>query len=269
MGAVYRALDTLLGRPVALKTILSDASEMLSGLRFLREAEVLAKLEHPHIVRIFDVGMQQRTSFIILEYLSGQSLRQLLQTEGKLDVRRALDLLLPVMAAVDYAHHMGVLHLDLKPTNLFIAKDHKQRPFPRVLDFGVCQLVEVDADLDPTRDESAGTPDYMAPETLSQAVASAASDQFALGCILHECLTGAGPFRRGNSLRELIALKQAGVFPRLRHALPEIPEGLCRAVSRSMQADPSARFASVREFGRAVSESASDEQRGRFEEAFA
>lgn len=254
MGTVYRAFDTILGRTVALKTFSSESTELLAGLRFLREAEVTAKLCHPNIVTIHDVGVQERAAFIILEHLAGHSLKtELSSARSPLGLDRTLATLLPVIDAVAYAHEQHVLHLDLKPSNLFLTHDHAGHQVTKVLDFGVCQLSEVEADLDPTRDEHSGTPEYMAPESLERAEASPQADQFALATVIYECIAGRSPFAKAGSVRELIRMKQSGTYPPLSSAVPGTQLALSDAVRRAMSPEKDARFKSLRDFGSALS----------------
>ena len=271
MGTVYRALDTVLNRTVALKTISTTAelAQITAGLRFFREAEVIAKLDHPHIVRLYDVGVQEQTPYLILEHLEGMSLAGLLSQHRRMNPNALLSLLLPVLDGIAHAHHAGVLHLDLKPANIFVGKDYRGSPHPKVLDFGVCSLSSVDPELDPTRHEHAGTPAYMPPEVLDRSPARESTDQFALGVILYECLTGLHPFARANSLAEMQHMMLRSRQPALEALCPSLPRDLGQIVSRAMSPNPNQRFASVRAMGAALANVASEPQKSRWSTEFA
>lgn len=268
MGAVYHATDGVLTRPVALKTVLSSSADVTSGVRFLREAEVLARLRHPHIVTIYDVGIQDATPFIILEYLHGQHLRALLDAKKRLDSRAALTIMLPVIAAIAYAHQQGVLHLDLKPSNVFVASDHSGAPLTKVLDFGVCMLHLVDSEFDPTRGEFAGTPAYTSPEGLRGGELSQASDQFSLGVVLYEALSGINPFGRCKTLAEIEQAMRDRRYASLSTLSPHVPAELCHVIERALSPDPAERFPNVRSLGAAIAEAAPAELRERWRSEF-
>lgn len=269
MGAVYHATDSVLTRAVALKTVLSSGADVTSGVRFLREAEVLARLRHPHIVTLYDVGIQDQTPFIILEYLQGQHLRALLDAKKRLDSRSALTIMLPVMAAIAYAHQQGVLHLDLKPSNVFVASDHNGAMLTKVLDFGVCMLHLVDSEFDPTRGEFAGTPAYTSPEGLRGAELTQASDQFSLAVVLYEALSGINPFSHCKTLSEIDQAMRRRRYASLATLSPHVPPQLCQVIERALAPDPSERFADVRSLGAAVAEAAPAELRSQWRSEFA
>ncbi len=244
MAAVFAAKDTLLGRRVALKVLLqpTDSVDMNAGLRFLREAEALASMDHPNIVRIYDAGMTEQATYLVLELLEGESLVARLKRKRRLLHQEALDVMLPVMDAVDHAHSRGVLHLDLKPSNVLLqARDNQGAFVPKVLDFGVCSLSEVDDDLDPTREDHAGTPAYMAPETLSGLSPTAAADIFSLAVLTYECLTGINPFAKQTSLLELKRSIVERRYPPLKTLFPYCTDALNDVVSRAMSPKPSER----------------------------
>jgi serine/threonine protein kinase len=266
MGAVYRASDPVLGRSVALKTAVQsdEQQDVSSGIRFLREAEVLAKLRHPHIVGVHDLGMHGDTPFIVLEYLDGTHLRALLDARKRLELELALRVLLPVFAGVSHAHSREVLHLDLKPSNIFLCPEPHNRWTPKVLDFGVCQLSGIESELDPTRSDFAGTPAYCSPEALSGEILSAASDQFSLGVIVYEAIAGINPFAEARSLPQIRTTILERKYHGLSTLVPHLPESVSAAVHRSLSGVPSERFPSVRAFGAELLRSATLETRARW-----
>lgn len=252
MGAVYLCHDPVLARWVAVKAAQGRTTDVNSGLRFLREAEVLARLQHPHVVAVFDVGMQGTVPFIVLEFIEGSDLRTLLDTKKRLPLPLALNLLLPLCSAIGYAHRKNVLHLDLKPSNVLLSSDHVGRTFPKVLDFGVCVLSDVDSELDPTRSEFAGTPAYSAPEAIRRQGVSDKTDQFALGVMLFEALSGVNPFGQCSTLSETLLVIEQRRYPRLTALQPTLPMQVSDVVERALDPNPRLRFASVDEFARAL-----------------
>lgn len=251
MAAVYLSHDPVLARMVAVKATTSTGGDVNSGLRFLREAEVLARLQHPHVVSVFDVGMQGQTPYIVMEYVEGYDLRALLETKKRLSVPMTLSLMLPLFSAIGYAHRRNVLHLDLKPSNVLLSADHLGQPFPKVLDFGVCVLSDVDSELDPTRSEFAGTPAYSAPEAIRREELTERTDQFALGVMLFEMLSGVNPFSQCNTLSEALLAIEQRRYPKLSTLTPNLAVEVAEVVARALDPKPIARHASVDDLARA------------------
>lgn len=252
MGAVYLCHDPVLTRMVAVKAALVSSRDVNSGLRFLREAEVLARLQHPNVVTVYDVSMHGQTPYIVLEYVQGTDLRQLLEARKRLALPSALGLMLPLLSAIGYAHRRNVLHLDLKPSNILVSSDHLGRPIPKVLDFGVCLLSDVDSTLDPTRNEFAGTPAYAAPEAIRRQDLSEKTDQFAMGVLLYEVLSGANPFAQCSTFTETLHAIEQRRYPKLSTLTPNLPEAVANAVARALEPNPNARHQSVDDLARAL-----------------
>ncbi|MEZ4405048.1 MAG: serine/threonine-protein kinase [Polyangiales bacterium] len=204
MGAVYRATHARLGKPVVLKLLHAQhAGSAEIVRRFEREGRAAAAIRHPHVVDVTDVGEEGGVAYLVMEFLEGESLAAFLERHEGLAADRSVDLLLPVIAAVDAAHAAGVVHRDLKPENLFITRTATGEPHPKVLDFGISRVVS-DGGLRAGTATLLGTPAYMAPEQVEQSRdADARSDQYALGVILYECLTGVCPFQDENIYRVL------------------------------------------------------------------
>lgn len=252
MAAVYLCHDPVLGRMVAVKATIGQNGDVNSGLRFLREAEVLARLQHPHVVSVFDVGMQGQTAYIVMEYVEGYDLRTLLELRKRLTVPMVLTLMMPLFSAIGYAHRRNVLHLDLKPSNVLLSTDHLGQPFPKVLDFGVCVLSDVDSELDPTRSEFAGTPAYSAPEAIRRRELTDKTDQFALGVMLFEMLSGVNPFTQCSTLTETLMVMEQRRYPRLSSLTPHLSVEVANVIARALDPNPEARHASVDELARAL-----------------
>ncbi len=251
-GAVYEALKQPLGKRVALKVLHPEhAARRDLVARFTREAAVVAGLEHPHIVHVFDVGAHDGVPFLAMEYLDGETLGQRLAREGRLPCADAVDLLLGVVSADAAAHARGVIHRDLKPDNVFLARMPAGPPVARLLDFGVAKVLAADVALTGTRG-FLGTPLYMSPEQAAESrELTGASDQWSIAVILYECVTGARPFQATSLLALLNAISDDAPVP-AHERDPAVPAGLSAALSRALEKRPEARFPSVSAFGAAL-----------------
>jgi serine/threonine-protein kinase len=257
MGAVYEAEHLHLGKRVALKTlpgaVVGDAGAIE---RFLREGRAAARVRHPHVVDVTDVGVEDGVPYLVMELLEGEDLAARLRRAPRLDVAEALDLLLPVVAAVDAMHRVGVVHRDLKPENIFLARE-LGRVVPRVLDFGVARPDALEAATPSARSGLVGTPYYLSPEQIDGARGDARSDQHALAVIAHECLGGARPYE-APTLLELLSRIRDGRRDDLRTLRPDLPAALADAIARAMHPSPADRFESARAFGDALARNASE-----------
>jgi tRNA A-37 threonylcarbamoyl transferase component Bud32 len=253
MGAVYRARDMRLDRDVAIKVVragLLDDAETRS--RFRREAQIVARLQHPGIVSVFDYGtFPDGSAFLVMELVRGEDLRRVLRREGALPSDRALQLLVATSQAVQAAHREGVLHRDLKPENILVLGDQAQPV--KVLDFGVAKVLA-----DKTNEETGirtltgtgailGTPAYMAPEQLRGGTVDARTDVFSLGVIAYEMFTGDLPFGR-TSLWDIGRLQAEGMRP-MQGSREPVPAHVETAVRRALSLEPGERPASAAEFG--------------------
>jgi len=213
MGEVYRARDSRIGRDVAIKVIppvIAGDPERLK--RFEQEARAAGALNHPNVLTIYDVGVQDGTLYVVYELLEGETLRSRLQ-EGSLPRRKAIEYARQIAAGLAAAHDKGIIHRDLKPENLFLTRDGRIK----ILDFGLAKLTSPEgfgsdgtalAALSPHREPGRilGTPGYMAPEQLRGAVVDHRADLFNLGTILYEMLTGQRPFRGRTTNEVLVAI---------------------------------------------------------------
>jgi serine/threonine protein kinase len=253
MGAVYRAIDSRLGRTVALKTVVSHRSG--EGLtdelrqRFMREALAASQVDHRNVVHVIDFGVaDDGTPYLVMEYLRGRDLGVLLKkSQAALTIEYVADVMLGVCAALRACHQLGIVHRDLKPSNIFLA-DTDTGPEIKVLDFGVSKAPTAS---DLTQEgQILGTPQYLSPEQVNGKVGPE-SDQYALGVLLYVCLTKKLPFEEHQNLSLLRAI-EAGRFQGPRAHRPEIPEPLEAIVLRAMHANPTARFESVHALGQAL-----------------
>jgi hypothetical protein len=238
MGVVYRARDVRLHRPVALKMILAGEQAAEADLaRFRSEAEAIARLQHPNIVQVYEVGEHRGRSYLALEFCGGGSLEQKL-AGTPLPPAEAARLLETLARAVDAAHRADVVHRDLKPANVLLATDGE----PKVTDFGLAKRLDV-----PGRTRTGtvlGTPSYMAPEQAEgrgRAVGPAA-DVYALGAILYECLTGRPPFKAATPLETVLQVIADDPLPpaRLNREVPRDLETICL---HCLQKEPHKRYA--------------------------
>jgi DNA-binding NarL/FixJ family response regulator len=246
MGVVYRATDLALERQVALKLIAPDAAQdPVFRARFEHECRAAAAIDHPHAVEVFHAGEEDGVLYVTMRYVEGTDLGALLARESALDPARAVGLIAQVAGALDVAHSRGLVHRDVKPTNVLIAmRNGNEHAF--LTDFGLTKRSEGDAGL--TKPGFAmGTADYMAPEQARGADVDGRADVYALGCVLYKTLTGVVPFDRGSDLEKMMAhLHDAP--PSLLDARPELPRALDEAVRHAMAKDRDERPASAGEF---------------------
>ncbi|HEY3594456.1 MAG TPA: serine/threonine-protein kinase [Polyangiaceae bacterium] len=255
MGTVFEARHEYLGTQVALKFLHPELAER-QGLvaRFLQEAQLAATLRSPYVAHVTDVDQtSEGTAYLVMELLHGQSLQRIIDKEKKLPPDRALDYTMQILAGLEAAHAIGVVHRDLKPDNVFVV-DTPHGPLAKLLDFGIAKLrnpKEWQAGL--TRPGSMmGTPEYMAPEQAYSAdTVDARADVYAVGAMLYEMLLGRRP-ATGESAHQIAAAVMSGQVANLHQVDPSLPEGLARAVHRAMSPMPKDRFASVVELRQAL-----------------
>jgi Tol biopolymer transport system component len=250
MGEVYRARDSRLQREVAIKVLPAELSTDPGRLkRFEKEARAASALNHPSIVAIYDAGAQGTTSYIVMELVSGRTLRDLL-LNGAVAPRKLLPIAVQVADGLAAAHAAGIVHRDLKPENVMVTRDGGAK----ILDFGLAKLatgIGSGEESLPTvsRTEPGGllgTVSYMSPEQASGQPADFRSDQFSFGSILYELLTGRKAFHRDTAVDTLAAILHEEPEP-LTKASPEIPVPLAWVVERCLSKDPAGRYAATRD----------------------
>jgi len=257
MGAVLAAQHELLGERVAIKFLLGEIAQNQEAVeRFNREAKNAFKIQSEHVCRIMDVGSERGLPFMVMEFLNGEDLSQMLEKRGPLPVEEAVDYVLQALEAIAQAHAAGMVHRDLKPANLFLHRRPDGSPIVKVLDFGIAKssnpFGETGGHNLTSTKSMLGSPLYMSPEQLRSAKnVDARADVWALGVILYELLTGTVPFN-GETLGELfIAILEQPPMP-VAHKRPDVPQLLSDAVSRCLQRSIDLRFANVAELAQAL-----------------
>jgi hypothetical protein len=250
MGVVYRAEQLRLGRLVAVKVITPElARDPGFRERFERESRVAASIEHPNVVPVHEAGETDGELYITMRFVDGTDLRALIAQVGRLDHRRAANLVAQVGAALDAAHARGLVHRDVKPGNVLVAPmpdgDHGY-----LTDFGLTKRLVSGAGLTRTG-EWVGTVDYVAPEQIEGKPVDARADVYALGCVLHQALTGQVPYVRDSDVAKMYAHLHEPP-PAVSAIAPDLPPEFDAVVARGMAKDPAERYPSAGDLGQAA-----------------
>jgi serine/threonine protein kinase len=256
MGNVVRASHLYLHQPVAIKILLPQVSEDPSTVqRFLREAQATVKLKSEHSARVMDVGTgPDGTPFMVMEFLEGSDLHQILRHHGRQPPAVAVDLMLQACEGLAEAHALGIIHRDIKPSNFFITRRPDGSPLLKILDFGISKALVGNHDLTGTQ-TVLGTPTYMAPEQMkSGRSADPRSDIWSMGVVTYQLLTGYPPFA-GETYADLVL--KVGLELPAPITVP-LPTGLPEAVLHCLEKDAAARYANVGELARAIAPFATD-----------
>ena len=254
MGVVVAATHVQLQTQVALKFLLPEVlSSPQIVERFVREARAAVRIQSEHVARVSDVGtLSNGVPYMVMEYLEGQDLADVLSKSGSVSVSQAVSYLLQACEAIAEAHALGIVHRDLKPANLFLAKRARREPIVKVLDFGISKTADAES-LGLTKTSALmGSPYYMSPEQMKSARdADARSDIWALGVIFYELLTGVPPFQ-GETITEIVVLVTQGRVPPIRDLRPDVPPAVGDIIERCLKRDPKQRYADIAEFARAL-----------------
>lgn len=247
MGVVYRAEELALQRPVALKLILPEYSDDARFReRFRRESRIAAAIDHQNVIPVFDAGDEAGVLYIMMRLVEGTDLRTLIAAEGSLEPRRAARIARQVGAALDAAHARGMLHRDVKPSNVLLTR----RDHVYLSDFGLAKEASSDRGLTRQRTVIARA-EYVAPEQILNQPVDSRADTYALGCLLFEALTGEPPFARWTEGPGALAHLE-GPRPSPLELRPDLPREFDEVVRRAMATDPRDRYASAGDLGRAA-----------------
>jgi serine/threonine-protein kinase len=253
MGIVYEAQHMVLGKRVAIKLMLDKYFEDTEAkARFQREAYAASQIGSPHIIDVADIGsLPDGRSYVVMEYLNGKPLSDVLEQSGPMPPWRAMAIMKQVLRAVGAAHARGVIHRDLKPDNIFLIDQGDNQDFVKLLDFGISKVLDPDEQIAFTKLTTTGvvmgTPLYMAPEQAMGQPAGAGADIYALGVILYELLSGRTPFV-GNTYAVLVAQLLTAAPEPLQNLRPGLPAALVNAVHRALEKDPARRFSTAEMF---------------------
>ncbi len=235
MATVYLVQDLRHARPVALKLMNSELAASVAPRRFLREIQLAARLDHPHILPVYDSGEDAGRLWYVMPYVDGGSLRDRLRREGRLPVRDAVRIARGIADALEYAHGRDVIHRDIKPENILLVQGHA-----RLADFGIARAAATTGEELTRIGTAVGTPKYMAPEQAGGESVDFRSDLYSLACVLYEMLAGDAPYT-GPSAHVIIVRSALGPPPRVRDVRAEVPEALEALITRNLSAEPADR----------------------------
>jgi tRNA A-37 threonylcarbamoyl transferase component Bud32/dienelactone hydrolase len=248
MATVFLADDQKHGRQVAVKVLHETLTHTIGIQRFLREIEVIARLQHPHLLTLIDSGDVDQLPYYVMPYIEAQSLRELIADKKRLPCDEAVRITREVADGLDYAHRNGVIHRDIKPSNILMSGGHAV-----VADFGIATALQRAAVGRLTETGiSLGSPTYMSPEQAAgERDVDERSDIYSLACVLYEMISGEPPID-GSSMQQMVTRKLTGGFTPLREMRTDVPPALAAAIHRALAPDRNARFGSIAEFSAAI-----------------
>ncbi len=251
-GQVYRAHHGATGRVVAVKVLHGElCSAPAAVARFLREAEVMVRVKHPHVVELVAWGtVEDGRPYLAMEFLTGTDLGRVLITRGRLAIADALAIIAPVASALAAAHAQAIVHRDVKAANVFLATDASGGTRPILIDFGIAKLAAPDAAELTTSRQLVGTPVTMAPEQISGGPVDARTDVYGLGVMAFHALTGRLPFE--DESPTIVQYLHAHARRPKPSAFASLPPAIDDAITRAMAIDPAQRYASAPEFAAAL-----------------
>ena len=237
MSDVYKAKDHVLGREVAIKALKAEFSDDVSFVtKFRSEAQSAAGLEHPNIVNIYDVGVENGLYFIVMEYIEGITLKTYIEKKGQLNYKEVISIAIQVGRGIEAAHNKGIIHRDIKPQNIIISKEGKVK----VTDFGIARATSgntISADV-------MGSVHYSSPEQARNGYVNEQSDVYSLGIVMYEMAAGRVPFDGETAVAVAIQHLQGEMIP-ASHYAPEIPISLEKIIEKSTMKNPDRRYSSM------------------------
>lgn len=247
MAVVYKAVDEMLERAVAIKILREDyAKDSAFRERFRQEAKSAANLSHPNIVTVHDFGLNADQVFIVIEYIDGTDLKTLIRRNGQFTIEETLDLMTQACAGIGYAHRAGLVHCDVKPHNMLVSLDNRLK----VTDFGIARALAT-IHPDERLDVVWGSPHYFSPEQAAGGAPSPASDVYSLGIILYEMLTNQLPFNAGDATELARMHREETPISPSKHN-PNIPEPLEEIILKVLSKEPSARYRTADQLGQVL-----------------
>ncbi|WP_298837037.1 protein kinase domain-containing protein [Clostridium sp.] len=246
MGTVYKAKCHVLNRFVAVKILkeeLSDDEEFVS--RFKREATSIAKLSHPNIVNVHDVCSENGVNFIVMEYVDGKTLKQIIKESGRITSKKTLDIVFQIAKALQCAHTNGIIHRDIKPDNIMITKDE----MVKVMDFGIAKVA--DARTVTNSNKVMGTVHYFSPEQAKGSYVDCRTDIYSLGIVMYEMVTGKVPYNAQSAITIAMMHIQGSVTPP-KEIIADIPENINQVILIAMQKEPIKRYQTAKEMSEVI-----------------
>ena len=241
MAIVYRAVDLRTGHNVAVKVLRPEFNEDIEFIsRFQREAEAASKMTHHNIVNLLDVGMDHDNRYLVMEYVQGKTLKEVIQERGKLTAPLACQITIRILSALEHAHRNGIVHRDIKPQNILVHADGHIK----VADFGIARIA--DSSTLTRGDNVMGSVHYFSPEQARGESAQATSDLYSTGVVLYEMLTGRVPFDGDNPVAVAMQHLHAAPPP-IQSLAPDVPPAVCRVCMKAMEKNPAARYQSARD----------------------
>jgi serine/threonine-protein kinase len=267
MGEVYEGRHLVLKKRVAIKCLASrDVESADLRRRFMAEGEKASLVRHENVVDVTDLGVDGDTPYMVMEYLRGRDLAQKLVAGGPVSPAEMLEILLPVCSAVAAAHDVGVIHRDLKPANIFLSVNNGVTVVPKILDFGIAKITK-DHQEATGHSVVMGTPGYVSPEQLLGQKVTAQVDQYALGVMMYQVLSGMLPYEASSPYLMHRAVAEGKALP-LRSRMPDVDPRLEEVVMRAMAWQPASRYPSVRDLCAALLPFAGASARRRFGDVF-
>lgn len=251
MGVVYKGRQVMMDRTVAIKMLQTQhIADSMSVKRFYQEGKAASKMNHPHVITVYDFGVTANTGqpFIVMDYLQGVALSDLIKEEGQLGVERSIKVLSQATDALDHAHRMGVIHRDLKPSNIMLIDYEDEKDYVKVVDFGVAKLITAGGEQQRLTQmgEVCGSPVYMSPEQCQGLELDNRSDIYSMGIVIYETLTGRLPIL-GKTMVDTMSKHITDMPPRFSEVRPDlyIPERLEAVVFKALAKDPAERHQSM------------------------